>query len=296
MGLGNRLFPWARYRIFMHANPVVGIAPVWMRPAVSQWWRGGIDYSSYLRQLVLFGLFRKSPGELGVIAGNVRTLLSPRLPEPVDFVRRAEKSRPGTIIFEEGQDNFVRLNGWHRFLLDEIRAITRTRYIALADAIPDVPIGLCVRCGNDFKEPKPDAATLGGAEKTPVRWFAQCLALLRRTAGADVPAYVVSDGTPRQLESLLNMPNVVFVRPGSAASDLLVLAKARVLLISGASSFAAWGSFLGQMPTISHPGQPLYWWGIESRSDQFLGEFDPNCPAIDFLDQAVSRLRAVAAF
>lgn len=290
MGFGNRLFPWARYRIFMHTNHAVGIAPVWLRPAISQLWRGGIDFSAYLRQIVLFGLFKRSADELGVVRGNLRTLFMPRLAEPIDFDRAIAPNARGKIIFEGWQDTFARLNGWNRFLLGELRGIARNERLELADSIQDVPIGICVRCGNDFREPDPAAVTLSGGEKTPVRWFVRCLSLIRQRVGADVPAYVVSDGTSRQLEDLLSLPNVNFVRPGSAISDLLVLAKARILLVSGASSFAAWGSFLGQMPTISHLGQPLSIWEIKSCAGQYIGEFDPDRPCEEFITQAVSRL------
>lgn len=290
MGLGNRLFPWARYRIFMRVNAVTGIAPVWIRPAISQLWRGGTDFSAYLRQIVLFGLFKRSADELGVVWGNLRTLHMPRIPEPADFGLPLAPGLRGRIVFEGWQDAFARLNGWNRFLLDELRSITREEGLALADSITEVPIGICVRCGNDFREPEPGATSLRGGDKTPIRWFVRCLALLREKAGFDVPAYVVSDGTAKQLEDLLKMPNVVFVRPGSAISDLLVLAKARVLLVSGASSFAAWGSFLGQMPTISHHGQPLSVWGLRSCAGQYIGEFDPDRPDAEFVSQAVARL------
>ncbi len=290
MGLGNRLFPWARYRIFAHVNRVVGVAPVWTRPAISQLRRGGIDSSAFLRQIVLFRLFRRGADELGVLHGNLRMLSMPRLEEPADPAQPIQGDVRGKVIFEGWKDAFARLNGWNQFLSDELRTITRKQGIELADSFRDVRVAICVRCGNDFKDPPPNAVTLAGDEKTPIRWFVRCLSLIRKEIGMDVPAYVVSDGTAEQLRDLLAMPNVVFVRPGSAISDLLVLAKARVLLVSGSSSFAAWGSFLGQMPTISHPGQPLSFWGMESRAGQFLGEFDPDHPSTEFISQAVSCL------
>jgi hypothetical protein len=118
-----------------------------------------------------------------------------------------------------------------------------------------------------------------------LRWFAQSLERIRQAAGRPVKAVVVSDGTRSQLRELLDMADVVFVRPGCAISDLLTLAKARILLGSGSSSFCAWASFLGQMPSISHPGQPLTDWSIEPACGQFIGEFDPRNPSAAFLDQ-----------
>lgn len=288
MGFGNRLFPWARYCVFVRFNSGVAIAPVWIRPAIGQLWRGGISYRDYLRQVVLFRLFRKRDNELGVIVGNLRAMRAVRVEEPegvgaqVDPAGAAAGDRQ--VIFEGCRGNFGPLNGWHEFLLGELRSITRRRYLDLADSFRDVPIGICVRCGNDFAEPEPDAVRLRFGDKTPVRWFADALRVIRDSVGRPVPAFVVSDGTPRQLRALLEMEEVCFVRPGCAISDLLVLSKARILLASGSSSFCAWASFLGQMPSISHPGQPLADWSIEPQRGQFIGEFDPREPSQAFLE------------
>lgn len=168
--------------------------------------------------------------------------------------------------------------------------MTRPRYVRLADSFCDAPIALCVRCGNDFSDPGEGTRLLGPRDKTPVAWFARCLDLIRAEAGHPVKAVVVSDGTRAQLQELLARDNVVFARPGSAISDLLILAHARILVAAGASSFAAWGAFLGQMPSISHPGQPLSAWRIVPANGQYMGEFDPNKPDLEFLRQATAAL------
>jgi hypothetical protein len=87
------------------------------------------------------------------------------------------------------------------------------------------------------------------------------------------------------------MENVEFVRPGTAISDLLILSRGKVLLASGSSSFAAWGAFLGQMPSATHPGQPLSDWNIVPEKGQFIGEVNPGSPPREFLDQARSCLQ-----
>jgi hypothetical protein len=286
MGLGNRLFPWARCRIFAHMHGAKMISPVWIRPAAGQLLRGGIDYHSYLRQLILFGLFQKRSGDLSVPGGIIRTLWATRCKEPEVPRELADKNlhRNTVVVFEGWQNHFTPLNGWHDFLYRELRAITRQKYLNFADSIGDVPIGICVRSGNDFAEPSTmNYGPLAYGEKTPLGWFVESLRLIRKTTGFPAKAYVVSDGTRAQLGPLLDMESVRFVRPGSAVSDLLVLSRSRVLLASGASSFAAWGAFLGQMPSISHPGQPLTSWGITAGRCQFMGVFNPLFQSGDFL-------------
>lgn len=294
MGFGNRLFPWARCRVYAHLHGAQVISPVWMRPAIAQILRGGIDYKSYLRQLVLLGLFKKRKGDYGVIEGMVRTLGAQRIREPenLDIMDTVYSGKDKNLIFIfEGQtDTFKALNGWNAFLHKELRAITKPRYLNMVDSIDRVPIGICVRCGNDFREPDEDCAVLSYGDKTPIRWFVRSLQAIREAAGFPVKAYVVSDGTCSQLRELLEMENVIFVRPGSAVSDLLVLAKAEVLIGSGTSTFAAWGCFLGEMPCISHPGQPFTDWDIVPLNGQFIGVFYPGAPSKEFINQAVALL------
>jgi hypothetical protein len=67
-----------------------------------------------------------------------------------------------------------------------------------------------------------------------------------------------------------------------------VLSKAKILIASGGSSFSAWASFLGQMPTISHPGQSLSWFKINNRNGYYVGEFNPTSPPQPFLEQIKS--------
>jgi hypothetical protein len=149
-----------------------------------------------------------------------------------------------------------------------------------------------VRCGNDFNRPRPGAKVLAFGDKTPLSWFAACLRQVREAAGRPVRAYVVSDGTRRQLRELLAIDDVVFLRPGNAITDLLTLSRARVLLASGSSSFSAWGAFLGQMPAISHPGQPLSVWRFRPAAGQSVLEYDPAAPSTTFLAEARERLRS----
>ncbi|MBP9014358.1 MAG: hypothetical protein KBG22_12195 [Smithella sp.] len=290
-GLGNRLFPWARCKVFAHLHPDVQmITPIWMRLAIGQLLRGGVDYGNYHKQLILFGLFQREISELGLIRGFLETKDAKSIDEPDKLDNPLQDLSDGSkvlITFKGWKTFFEKLNGWNDFLLQELRNSTRKKYLKMVDNISDVPIGICVRCGNDFKEPtNTDYQPIGPLDKTPLKWYINCLQLIRKSVGYNAHAYVVSDGTRKQLHELLEMDNVTFVRPGSAITDLLILSKANVLLVPGASSFAAWASYFGQMPTISHPGQPVAsTWRIIPQKGQFIGELNPDNPDVLFLDQ-----------
>ncbi|MBV5329858.1 hypothetical protein [Pelodictyon phaeoclathratiforme] len=190
-----------------------------------------------------------------------------------------------TIIFSGYENYFLPLNNWHNFLYDELQLITKVKYLNIVDSVGCIPIGICVRCGNDFGEPVIINGKLQKGQKTPIKWFVRCLNIIRSEINYPCRAVVISDGTHRQLDELLSLENVQLLRPASAISDLLVLAKTSLLIGSGSSSFVAWGCYLGQMPSISHPGQSLLDWGIAPKKGQYIGEFDPNNPSEEFLSQ-----------
>jgi hypothetical protein len=114
--------------------------------------------------------------------------------------------------------------------------------------------------------------------------------LIRKVLGFPANAVVVTDGSEADLAELLSMPNVRMLRPGCAVSDLLVLARTKILIGSGGSSFSAWASFLGHMPTITVPGQSLSWFELTHANGSYVGEFDPTHPSDVFVEQ-VEKLR-----
>jgi hypothetical protein len=242
---------------------------------------------------MLIGLFKKRIGDLGSIGGLVRTGNIPIAPEPSSLDALPPSSSTSSdikVVFAGCKNNFLPFNRWHDYLLSELQLITKPKYLELADSCGEIPVALCVRCGNDFHEPTLDNGRLKPRQKTPVSWFIQCLQLIRHAVGYPCKAVVVSDGSKEQLRELLALDNMHFVRPGAAISDLLVLSRAKVLLGSGSSSFAAWGCFLGQMPSISHPGQPFNDWGISPTRGQYIGEFDPSDPSPQFMHEVRERL------
>jgi len=286
-GLGTRLFPWARCRVFSHKHGIPMLAPQWVQPRIGPLLRGGIDIKSYAHQILLVNLFKKRRNEINGIKRLHVRLTAVRATEG-DASNFSEISAAKNLLidFEGAGDMFQSLQGWEQFLHRELRAMTKPHWVQMVDKIPEVPIGINVRLGNDFKNAtsKEDYYTKG-AVKTPLSWFVESLKRVREVIGASAKAFVVSDGREKDLESLLSLDNVFFVRPGCAISDLLLLSKSKIFIASGGSSFSAWASFLGEMPTISHPGQSLRWFKINDSGRRYLGEFDPARPPNTFAEE-----------
>ena len=275
-GLGTRLFPWARCKVFASRHRLPMLAPHWVQLRVGPLLRGGIQLQAYHRQILLMGLFHRN----GYIGGLDRARLRsvPRIDEPqsVDHGSLPSTEQPVVISFKGYGNLFADLEGEQEFLLRALRDEAQPKWVTLADRLA-APIGVNVRCGNDFREARSESDfTNMGAVKTPVAWFVSALQSVREVAGSHVRAIVVSDGTREQLKDLLSLPNVQFARPGCAISDLLTLAHANVLIGSGGSSFSAWASFLSRATTVSHPGQSLQWFQLARSGDQCVTEFDPR--------------------
>lgn len=278
-GLGTRLFPWARCVIYSELHGIPMLAPQWVQPRIGPLIRGGIDHRAYAYQILLLGLFRRSHRQVGGIRRLKLLASADRRIEPGNFDWPPPKSTSGrdTIIEFEGYGRgFEDLHGYDSLLYDYLRQSTNPRWLQFVDRAADVPIGINVRLGNDFRIAETNAQYFTeGALKTPITWFIDALQYIRGRVGFPARAVVVSDGTRQALGDLLRLENVSFLRPGCAISDLLTLQRSKVFLGAGGSSFSAWASYLGQMPTITHPGQSLEWFGIRNRAGNYVGEFDP---------------------
>ncbi len=284
-GLGNRLFPWARCRVFSFTNKAPMLSPRWAQLKVGPLLRGESDRRLY------FNLFKPGADEVRGIRKLRLQLFSKTETEDTPFARLPTENGTSTVrAFAGEQDRFLTLNGWDQFLYDELRAISKERWLRAAEVIKDVPIGVHVRMG-DFTRPSSDADLEMPQRRVPLSWFSESLRVIREAVGYDAPAIVVSDGNKSELRDLLKERNVSLVRTGSAIGDLLVLARSKTLLASAGSSFSAWAAFLGQMPSIAHPSQSFDWFNLENRNNFYVGGFDPTFPPMDFLGQVRSVLQ-----
>ena len=71
---------------------------------------------------------------------------------------------------------------------------------------------------------------------------------------SNIPVYIFSDASDQDLRDVLQLENCSRAYFGSSIADMLALSRSK-LLISSASTFSMWASFLGQNTTIWFPGQ-----------------------------------------
>jgi len=273
-GLGNRLFPWARCLIFSHLHQSPMLAPTWTQVKLGPLLRREKDLRFY------HNLFKTRTGDVRGLPRLWIAATAQRRKEPENLSESPQKTsgKNALVTFEGVQPYFRDLNGWSGFLGEALTAITRERWLEQMRRIPAPPIGIHVRRG-DFRRPLPsdDFRTSGGLQ-IPITWYVESVKALRRILGVSLEVRVFSDGTLEELQELLQLEGVSRGDTGSAVGDLLGLSKSKILIASG-STFSAWASFLGQMPTLCYPGQLLSYFHLKNGQGRYIGDFDPAAPS-----------------
>jgi hypothetical protein len=272
-GLANRLFPWARARIWSRKHQVRMLFPQWAQIPFGTLLRREKDLRTYTN------LFQPAEGDIrGLHAAYVRLTAKPA-PEPASLLTAVEPI-PGSqlVVFEGMKGQFAEINGFGPFLRPEVEAMTLPTWRTRAQAFAQHPfIGLHVRRGDFQRSVAPGELATTNNAITPIDWFVDTLKAVREVVGPSMPAIVTSDGTDEDLEILLAEPNITRADTGSAIGDMLLLSRAEILLGSG-SSFSAWAAFLRDIPTLTHPGQSLTrLFGLTSEKGR-LQVFDPANP------------------
>jgi hypothetical protein len=255
-GLGNMLFPWARAEVFRMRHGVAMLAPQWTQPKIGPLLRGEKDKRYYT------GLFDNAHSDY--VRGLRKYLILSR------SKRVAQAEAEAFIASREGEHgrHVVVFSGWEGWFngLVEHRAFVSRRLgeilsARIKDRLASIPtdyeIAAHVRRGDmpvmPFGAPF-RKEQLGGA---PNEWFVNCIRSVRAIVGENARVKIISDGTNEQIRPILALPNVTRARENPSIVDMFLLSRARVLITTCSSSFSAWGSYLGGMPTIWYPGSRL---------------------------------------
>jgi hypothetical protein len=258
MGLGNRLWPWSRCKIFTRDNNAKMLAPSWFHFRTAPFRMGGIDYDKSLRKILLYKNFISANEIKGCGKFKIK-LLKAKISEK-ELLDDNTKNK--IVVFEGYSDFFGGLIGHNDFLFNELLTITNARDRLLYDNYPPYDLALNIRCGNDFPH------------KSPISWYVSILMELKKIRPRIV-CKIISDGKEKDVKSLTKIEGVELVHSRSAILDLLILTKAKLIIGSGGSSFTAWGSFLSGAQTWVQKGKPMSYFNLYNQ---------PNGPVLYELD------------
>jgi glycosyl transferase family 11 len=246
------MFSWARAEVFRHRFGVPMLAPQWTQAKLGpllrrekdlRFYNGLFDNRSYivgLPRLVALASRKWIDGaSIGINADPKRVALDP----------------DGLIVFEGWQ-------GWFRDDLLIHRAYVRERLEAiLSQRVREeirsfdrpLELALHVRRGDMARNLVAAGAEMGGPDENEVQseyYFLSVIRQIRKVAGRSVPATVFTDAHEGELKQLPAEPDVHMAGSRSPIADIWCMSRSKILITSSASSFSAWASYLGGMPTI----------------------------------------------
>lgn len=295
-GLGNRLFQWARAKVYCYTCCGKFVSPIWLRCSPGHFLRGTVPLNQYLGRIALARLFQHDPRDIYALRLPCLAIRNTVIHETnMNFSDALAIHSKLLYLVNSTEDSFAKLNDHQERLHNDLLLIVAKPHLRRVDQMPSFPIGINIRLGKDFGlPPKPydtesEYEWVGWLQQTPLSWFVETLQQIRICCGWDVPAVVVSDGSKAQLHPLLELPNVKHLAPSNAIVDLLVLSRTRLLLGSGSSSFSAWAAFLGQQPAFTAPGHPFTCLNLQSLRGQMIAAFNPRQP-----DQAMLKAMVTA--
>lgn len=253
-GLGNMLFSWARAEVFRHRFAVPMLATRWTQPKIGPLLRGETDLRYYV------GLFEdrsyvRGPRRLLALLTRRRvdgaTIGINR--DPPDLPRSCD----GALVTFRGWSGWFRddLHPHRDFLRQRLEAIVSDRVRREAESF-DGPLEIVIHVRRgDMPVVSPGQEMPEDNVVESEYYYLAVLRGIRRAAGRCVPATVFTSAHEGELVELQREEGVHIAVGRSAIADLLLMSRARLLVASSASSFSAWASYLGALPTVWHRGR-----------------------------------------
>lgn len=228
-GLGNILFPWATALVYAKKNNLKRIQTTWKSIKIGTFIRKERDKRMYI------DLFTGKDGESGLKKFYL-----------LNFTNQVKSFSSMERLFEPFKE-------YQNIVKEEILKIVNPYHIKRAKEFNTDSIAVHIRMG-DFEQPKNEEVLRNGDwnYRLPIKWYINIINKIRKET--DLPIFIFSDAKDAEIKEILELKNCSRAYFGSAISDMLALSSARVL-VSSASTFSMWASFLGQLPTIWFPGQ-----------------------------------------
>ena len=252
-GLGNIMFPWATALVYARNNKLQIIQTTWKNLKIGTFLRKERDKRMYM------DLF----SEADRVSGFKKFFL-------LNFSNNI-------MVFSGMNDLFEPFKNDQIFVKSELLKIINPYHIKRAKEFNSNSIAIHIRMG-DFANPINEKVLRNGDwnYRLPIKWYISLIVKIQKES--NLPIYIFSDAEDSELKEILAYDNCNRAYFGSAISDMLALSTCKVL-ISSASTFSMWASFLGQMPTIWFPGQLRQKLLLENSKFEGEVDYDDDLPS-----------------
>jgi len=250
-GLGNCLLVWARAFVCAKQNGFGMLAPQWVQPRLG----------AVIRREPVTRFYTAEFTNRGYVGGWRKWWIlrrGERVAEPALSDFRPDLSNANNrfrvIEFDGLADYFTGLIPHKEEIYAELKRIAHPQALAGAEKVKAPFIAVNIRRGDMTRQKKIPLDKI--LQYTPDEWFVAAITALRaKSKWRDLPIKIISDGTRDELRDILRLPGCELVTTGKAVGDILLMAKASLLVATGYSTFSMWASFFGEMPTIYAPGK-----------------------------------------
>lgn len=268
-GLGNLLFPFARYLIYSKEYNIKKIYPTWKSIKIGPILRGEFDKRFY------GDLFENNGSYIDGIQKYLLLIAGSKYDEK-DINEIIDKSSfVPKVIYCKGREGFFNpLYGYNQLVKDELYSLLRQEDKYKLDNTKLDGIVVHIRMGDFISAPK-DLSKIKPFMnyRLPINWYINIINKIRELLKKDVKVYIFSDGTDSELQEILALKNIERVTLGKSILDMLALSKGKVLIGSG-STFSMWASFLGEIPSIWFPN--LHPYSLVTKKDIYEGSIGFN--------------------
>lgn len=229
-GLGNMLLVWAHGAVFARMNN--------LEVVTSSWW--GFRWGALLRREKRNRMYMNYFKETGFVERNLfklKLLFGNVITDPAIKPDGQYNQEEKIFLFKKAvreNDLFRSLRDHKALIKEEILTILNPRLRQELPKYQDPVVSVHIRRG-DFKISN---------QATPLSYFINAIALIRKNTASEIPVTVFSDADPSELSEILKLPAVELAEEKADILDILVMSKSKILVLSKDSTFSYWAAFL----------------------------------------------------
>jgi hypothetical protein len=263
-GLGNKMLVWARALVFAQINGLPLFVSRWAEVKLGPYLRGEKSKRQY------WGYFSRE-NVPGIIQRILFYCLYKKVHEP--SIDKTSSSVVGKRLYvydrvPDWVDYFNGLRGHEDLIRESFFSTLTVKYRDILSHNKAPVVAVHIR-RSDFRELNP--GEIHGSDcnvRTPIHYYIRAIELIRSEAGQVLPVTIFTDGHEEDVLELLALPDVTLADSNPDIVDLLLMSRAKCIVVSAGSTFSYWAAFLSDALVVTDPGHQ-----ITIRSDDLRAKF-----------------------
>ena len=286
-GLGNKMLVWARALVFSQRNSLPLFVSRWAEVKLGPFLRGekskrqywgyfsGENNPGIIQKILFYCLYKK------VHEPSTKKVLSPGSVKKLYFYDTV----PDWIDYFDG------LRGHEDLIRDSFFSMLTAKYREILANEKTPVVAVHVR-RSDFRELKPGEVHRDSCNvRTPIQYYLRTIELLRSESGQALPVTIFTDGHKEDVLELLALPNVTLADPNPDIVDLLLISRAKCIVVSANSTFSYWAAFLSEALVITNPAHEINIRSKDLRENFFEGPTHDHLGSCDLFRKNIARLK-----